>query len=75
MAELTGTVIIAQKGRLRLIGDPGSGQRFIASPKAVAEQPPPGRHGQFRVRAAYTTSPNAITVLHEPPELDTRGSA
>jgi hypothetical protein len=76
MVELTATVIIAQEGRLRLIGDRAAGHRFIASPKAQVDPPRPQLHGQFRVRAAYATSPNLIVLSPDSVDLGTpRGSA
>lgn len=71
MPKMTGTVVIAQEGRLQLIDDAGAGHLFILSPAASAE--PQQLYGlqerQARVRVSYTKPRRVIGLLAKKIEL------
>jgi hypothetical protein len=71
MAELKGTVLIAQEGRLHVIDDRGAGHLFVLSAQAAAEtqQLTPLQNRQARVRVNYTTTPNLIALVADRIEL------
>lgn len=65
MPDMTGTVLIAQEGRLQLLDDEGAGHLFILSPRAAAEtqQLEPLQEAQARVRVTYERPPNVIGLV------------
>jgi hypothetical protein len=71
MPEMTGTVVIAQEGRLQLIDDEGAGHLFILSRLNEAE--PQQLHAlqqrQARVRITYASPRNVIGLLAKKIEL------
>lgn len=65
MPKMTGTVVIAQEGRLHVIDDQGAGHLFIVSPSNAAE--PQQLYGlqarQARVRITYSRPKRVIGLL------------
>lgn len=77
MAELKGTVLIAQEGRLHVIDDQGAGHLFVLSAQAAAEtrQLTPLQNRQARVKVNYSTTPNLIALVANRIELLDRAEA
>lgn len=71
MPELTGTVVIAQEGRMQVIDDEGVGHLVILSHASGAEpeQLYPLQARQARVRVRYVRPANIIGLLAEEIEI------
>lgn len=71
MAEMTGTVVIVQEGRLHVIDDVGAGHLFILSAHAGAEteQLRALQKRQARVRVTYSQPPNIVGLVAKKIEL------
>lgn len=71
MPQMTGTVVIAQEGRLQLMDDQGAGHLFILSPASSAEpqQLYDLQKRQARVRVTYADPVNVIGLLARKIEL------
>jgi hypothetical protein len=71
MSQLTGTVVIAQEGRLQVMDERGVSHLVILSHSAAAEtwQLPPLQAGQSRVRVTYSDAPHVIGLKAEKIEL------
>jgi hypothetical protein len=71
MPQMTGTVVIAQEGRLQLMDEDGVGHLFLLSHKAAAEaqQLYALQDRQQRVRIAYSEPRGVIGLLAEKIEL------
>ena len=71
MPKMTGTVIVAQEGRLQLIDDQGVGHLFILSPAAAAEpqQLYALQERQARVLITYSNPQRVIGLLASKIEL------
>lgn len=60
MPQLTGTVLLVQESRLRLLAEDGRGHVFLLAPDAPIEpQDLPALTGR-RVRLAYRTAPKLL---------------
>ena len=71
MAEMTGTVLIVQEGRIHIIDDEGAGHLFVLSPYAGAEteQLQALQRRQARVRVTYVQPPNIVGLVVKRIEL------
>jgi len=73
MRRITGTALLVQESRIRLLADDGRGMVFILAPDAPIEpQDLPPLVGA-RLRLSYTRSPRLMAgIVHDLHVLDTR---
>lgn len=64
MASLIGAVLIAQEGRLQLLGDDGAAHLFLLSPSAAADSSQMAGLAarQARVEITYEAAPHMIAL-------------